>query len=155
MMLHVPKTQGHGAAQNVATDRHAAPWESIVEEGFQATLAGSDNGKVFGAGVYFATDAALAHKYALNSFYRGRSSLSAGSGTGREQVNTACTTPLRVFLSRIVTGIYTGMRLPDTRTATRTCKRSENSDPCRHMRTHADTLTRVHTEFSGHCRVSC
>ena len=121
IMLHVPKMQGHGAAQNVATHRHAAPWESIVEEGFQATLAGSDNGKVFGAGVYFATDAALAHKYALNSAYRGRSSLSAGASTGREQGNMACTTTLRVFLSRIVTGIYTGMCLPDTRTATRTC----------------------------------
>ena len=138
IMLHIPKMQGHGAAQNVATHRHAAPWESIVEEGFQATLAGSDNGKVFGAGVYFATDAALAHKYALKSAYRGRSSLSAGSGTGREQ-------PLRVFLSRIVTGIYTGMRLTDARTATRTCTRSCTCTP-------ADicALTQTHSRARAH-----
>jgi hypothetical protein len=70
----------------------AAPWESIVEEGFQATLAGSDNGRVFGAGVYFAHDALLSHRYALQS---------AKADPG----------PLRMFLSRIVTGISTGARV--------------------------------------------
>ena len=61
-------------AQSSVLQQHAecdaAPWESIVEEGFQATLAGSDNGKVYGAGIYFAKDSALAHKYAVHSARR-------------------------------------------------------------------------------------
>jgi len=85
-------SQGHGEAQ------HAAPWESIVEEGFQATLAGSDNGRAFGSGVYFAKDAALSHKYALTSASRRECPSSA----------TSSVKPLRMFLSRIVTGVYTG-----------------------------------------------
>jgi hypothetical protein len=85
-------SQGHGEAQ------HAAPWESIVEEGFQATLAGSDNGKAFGSGVYFAKEAALSHKYALASASRRECPSSAKSSVK----------PLRMFLSRIVTGVYTG-----------------------------------------------
>jgi|LauGreDrversion2_6_1035139.scaffolds.fasta_scaffold08210_3 hypothetical protein len=85
-------SQGHGEAQ------HAAPWESIVEEGFQATLAGSDNGSAFGSGVYFARDAALSHKYALASASRRECPSSAKSSVK----------PLRMFLSRIVTGVYTG-----------------------------------------------
>ena len=85
-------SQGHGEAQ------HAAPWESIVEEGFQATLAGSDNGRAFGSGVYFARDAALSHKYALASASRRECPSSAKSSVK----------PLRMFLSRIVTGVYTG-----------------------------------------------
>ena len=85
-------SQGHGEAQ------HAAPWESIVEEGFQATLAGSDNGSAFGSGVYFARDAALSHKYAL------------ASASCREYPSSAKSSvkPLRMFLSRIVTVVYTG-----------------------------------------------
>ena len=76
----------------------AAPWESIVEEGFQATLAGSDNGRVFGAGVYFAHDALLSHRYALQS-------AKAVGPSGAPDPG-----PLRMFLSRIVTGISTGAR---------------------------------------------
>jgi hypothetical protein len=85
-------SQGHGEAQ------HAAPWESIVEEGFQATLAGSDNGRAVGSGVYFAKEAALSHKYALASASRRECPSSAKSSVK----------PLRMFLSRIVTGVYTG-----------------------------------------------
>ena len=83
-------SQGGGEAQ------HAAPWESIIEEGFQATLAGSDNGTVFGSGVYFAKYAALSHKYALAGASRREHPASA----------TSSVKPLRMFLSRIVTGIY-------------------------------------------------
>jgi hypothetical protein len=43
------------------------PWESIVEAGFQTTLAGIENGKVFGPVVYFTRDFALSHRYALQS----------------------------------------------------------------------------------------
>jgi hypothetical protein len=85
-------SQGHGEAQ------HAAPWESIVEEGFQATLAGSDNGRAFGSDVYFAKEAALSHKYALASASRRECPSSAKSSVK----------PLRMFLSRIVTDVYTG-----------------------------------------------
>jgi hypothetical protein len=84
-----PAARGPSGALPAA---RAAPWESIVEEGFQATLAGSDNGRVFGAGVYFAHDALLSHRYALQS---------AKADPG----------PLRMFLSRIVTGISTGARV--------------------------------------------
>ena len=77
----------------------AAPWESIVEEGFQATLAGSDNGRVFGAGVYFAHDALLSPRYALQS-------AKAVGPSGAPDPG-----PLRMFLSRIVTGISTGARV--------------------------------------------
>jgi len=38
--------------------------QSIVEEGFQATFSGSNNGDLYGAGIYFATSAALADAYA-------------------------------------------------------------------------------------------
>lgn len=37
--------------------------QCIVEEGFQATFSGSSNGDVYGAGIYFATSAALADNY--------------------------------------------------------------------------------------------
>ena len=86
--------QSGGLQQHAAED--AAPWESIVQEGFQATLAGSENGKVFGAGINFARDSSLAHKYAVNSARRSQS--------GKNEQET-----LRVFLSRIVTGVYTGV----------------------------------------------
>ncbi len=67
-----------------------------MQEGFQATLAGSENGKVYGAGINFARDSSLAHKYAVNSARRSQ------SGNPEQE-------PLRVFLSRIVTGVYTGV----------------------------------------------
>ena len=86
--------QSGGLQQPAAED--ATPWESIVQEGFQATLAGSENGKVFGAGINFARDSSLAHKYAVNSARRSQS--------GNNEQET-----LRVFLSRIVTGVYTGV----------------------------------------------
>ena len=95
----------------------AAPFESIVEEGFQATLAGSDNGKVYGAGIYFAKDSALAHKYAVHSARRLQSSARSRAGTCGKQGNVD-EEPLRVFLSRIVTGVYTGIRLAYQRAAT-------------------------------------
>ena len=125
----VRKMQGCRAAERVADwrrqhpaqssvsqqDAHdaecdAAPWESIVEEGFQATLAGSDNGKVYGAGIYFAKDSALAHKYAVHSARRLQSGVRSRAGTGGEQGNGE-EEPLRVFLSRIVAGVYTGTAL--------------------------------------------
>lgn len=86
-----------------------APYESIVEEGFQATLAGSDNGKVYGAGIYFAKDASLAHKYAVNAMRSSQANgpLAAGAPVERDG-NSEQKAPLRMFLSRIVTGIYTG-----------------------------------------------
>lgn len=37
--------------------------QSIIEEGFQATFSGSNNGDVHGAGIYFATEAVLADMY--------------------------------------------------------------------------------------------
>lgn len=81
----------------------AAPWESIIEEGFQATLAGTGNGKVHGAGIYFAKDSALAHKYAVHSKRSYEASRPACAREGEQEE------PLRMFLSRIVTGVYTGL----------------------------------------------
>ena len=87
----------------------AAPWQSIVEEGFQATLAGTGNGKVHGAGIYFAKDSALAHKYAVHSkrLYEQSRPPRAGAA-GQQEGEGEKEEPLRMFLSRIVTGVYTG-----------------------------------------------
>jgi hypothetical protein len=108
---HAPHMQGNlKAAVHIGNPLcQAAPWESIVEEGFQATLAGSDNGKVYGAGIYFAKDASLAHKYAVTAMRSSQANrplaaaapVQRGGDSEQEQ-------PLRVFLSSIVTGVYTG-----------------------------------------------
>lgn len=67
-----------------------------------ATLSGSDHGRVFGAGIYFARDLVLAHKYA--AYAKHRSQAHAGAGGQKD----ADEQPLLVFLSRIVKGVYTG-----------------------------------------------
>lgn len=78
------------------------PWQSIAEEGFVATLSGSDHGRVYGAGIYFARDLMLAHKYAAYAAHRAQAHVGArGQKDADEQ-------PLLVFLSRIVKGVYTG-----------------------------------------------
>ena len=77
------------------------PWQSIVEEGFVATLSGSDHGRVYGAGIYFARDLALAHKYAGYAAHCAQAHAGGGQKDADEQ-------PLIVFLSRIVKGVYTG-----------------------------------------------
>ena len=77
------------------------PWQSIAEEGFVATLSGSDHGQVYGAGIYFARDLALAHKYAGYAAHRAQAHAGGGQKDADEQ-------PLIVFLSRIVKGVYTG-----------------------------------------------
>ena len=88
----------------------AAPWESIVEEGYCKTLAGSANGRVYGAGVYFAKHAGLSHQYAQRSAWQQSQSADQGLRPAAEAE------PLRVFVTRIVTGIYTngtaGMNQP-------------------------------------------
>jgi len=87
----------------------ALPWECIVEEGFHASLAGSENGSVYGAGIYFAKDAALSHQYAQKTAYMAasRQGHASGHASGKE---------CRVFLTRIATGMYTaghnGMNQP-------------------------------------------
>jgi hypothetical protein len=63
-------------------------WESIVGGGLSGDSGRQHICKVFEAGGYFATDAALAHKYALYSTYRGRSSLSAAELKSRETWHT-------------------------------------------------------------------
>jgi hypothetical protein len=80
----------------------APPWQSIAEEGFMATLTGSDNGRVYGAGIYFARDFALAHKYAAFAAYRSQAHAGAGGHKDTDEQ------PFLVFLSRIVKGVYTG-----------------------------------------------
>ena len=80
----------------------AEPWECIIEEGFQAMLAGSQNGRVYGAGIYFAKHAALANQYAQRAAAKmAGGSLHIAVGA-REQAQTC-----RMFLTRIVTGMYT------------------------------------------------
>ena len=83
----------------------AAPWECIIEEGYCKTLAGSANGRVYGAGVYFAKHAALANQYAQRSAYQ--QSATCPKHAGEEINSPAEAEPLRVFATRIVTGIYT------------------------------------------------
>jgi hypothetical protein len=105
--VHTPHMQGNLKAAVRIGD--PAPWESIVEEGFQATLAGSDNGKVYGAGIYFAKDASLAHKYAVTAMRSSQANrpLPAAAPVQRDD-DREQKEPLRMFLSRIVTGVYTG-----------------------------------------------
>jgi hypothetical protein len=91
--------QGSGAGGGV---NGVPPWQSIAEEGFVATLSGSDHGRMFGAGIYFARDLVLAHKYAAYAAHR----LQAHAGAGGQK--DADEQPLLVFLSRIVKGVYTG-----------------------------------------------
>ena len=99
------------------------PWECIVTEGFQATLAGSQNGRAFGAGIYFAKDASMANGYAKRACSRmtagtfrrqnhtpSPANTSAGGvriekDSNREDSNRELT--CRMFLSRIVTGVFT------------------------------------------------
>jgi hypothetical protein len=87
----------------------ALPWECIVEEGFHASLAGSENGSVYGAGIYFAKDAALSHQYAQKTAYMAASRQGHASRHASEKV-------CRVFLTRIATGLFTaghnGMNQP-------------------------------------------
>jgi hypothetical protein len=78
------------------------PWQSIVEEGFMATLSGSEHGQVYGAGIYFAKDLALAHKYAAHAAH---CSQAHGGAGGQKDADEQ---PLIVFLCRIVKGVYTG-----------------------------------------------
>ena len=80
----------------------ACPWESIVEEGFQATLAGSENGKAYGAGIYFARDSVYSDRYAQKAAMQASACPSSGSGQ-HPGAQDLC----RVFLSRIITGCYT------------------------------------------------
>jgi hypothetical protein len=47
--FHAPGCRA-ASAQDADSGGAAQPWECIVEEGFQATLAGTSNGKVYGAG---------------------------------------------------------------------------------------------------------
>ena len=105
--VHTPHMQGN--LKPAVRIGDAAPWESIVEEGFQATLAGSDNGKVYGAGIYFAKDASLAHKYAVKAMRSSQANgpLAAGAPVQLDG-NSEQKAPLRMFLSCIVTGVYTG-----------------------------------------------
>jgi hypothetical protein len=104
---HATPGNSWGAAANVA----ASPWESIVEEGFQATLAGSENGKAYGAGIYFARDAAYSDQYARRTTILQRQAASPGGGQHALAFSggTLCEAQnlCRVFLTRIVTGIYT------------------------------------------------
>lgn len=79
------------------------PWQSIAEEGFMATLSGSGHGQVYGAGIYFAKDLALAHKYAAHA---ARHSQAHGGAGGQNDADDE--QPLIVFLCRIVKGVYTG-----------------------------------------------
>jgi len=78
----------------------ATPCESIVEEGFQTLLAGSENGKKYGAGIYLAKCAAMSHQFAQRAAHKAE---------------------YRVFVVRIVTGMYTvgqyGMNQPPIDTA--------------------------------------
>ena len=78
------------------------PWQSIAEEGFVATLSGSDHGRVYGAGIYFARDLVLAHKYAAYAAHRSQPHAGAGGQKDADEQ------PLIVFLCRIVKGVYTG-----------------------------------------------
>lgn len=61
--------------------------QCIVEEGFQATFSGSSNGDLYGTGIYFATNAALADSY-----------------TETKASNQQC----KMFLARIVPGDLCG-----------------------------------------------
>jgi len=86
----------------------AAPWQSIIEEGYCKTLAGSANGRVYGAGVYFAKHAALANQYAQRSACQQMATCPKHAGERIKPPTEA--EPLRVFATRIVTGIYTNGR---------------------------------------------
>ena len=87
----------------------ALPWECIVEEGYHATLAGSENGRTYGAGIYFAKDAAQSDRYAQKAARTAARMQGHASGHESEKV-------CRIFLTRIVTGMYTvgqhGMNQP-------------------------------------------
>ena len=54
--FHAPGARGQANSAGHGDSAVAAPWESIVEEGFQATLAGHENGRVYGAGAIFEQD---------------------------------------------------------------------------------------------------
>ena len=118
--------QGGGNASNGnprSAERPALPFESIVQEGYKPGLAGSKNGYVFGFGTYFARKFELAHKYALQSagLPQGwRPALATGSPQGAKDA-----IPLRVFLSRIITGVYTGACTSSTLHALR-CQQRPN-----------------------------
>jgi hypothetical protein len=68
-----------------------------------ATLSGSDHGRVYGAGIYFARDLLLAHKYAAHAAHRLEADARAGAQKDADEQ------PLLVFLCRIVKGVYTGL----------------------------------------------
>ena len=75
-----------------------------MEEGFQATLAGSENGKAYGSGIYFARDAVYSDRYAQKTAALLQDAAAKSiNGSGQTGEGKLC----RIFLTRIVTGIYT------------------------------------------------
>ena len=109
--LHAPdrRNEPDRAAGSTPDTSMPEPWECIVEEGFQATLAGSQNGRAFGAGIYFAKDASMANDYAKRACFRRQHHTpfpaNASARGVPEDSNREHT--CRMFLTRIVTGVFT------------------------------------------------